>query len=771
MGTATLRWTGLVAVAMLLAACATEELPGVRSGRRVVVIGLAGLDSRRVQVMLAEGRLPHLAALQARGATGRVAAAQPPLPPLLWTTLATGRTPDVHGVLEFEAPVADHGDRSGAGTRPRVKTLWEFAGDAGLATATIGWWSTWPAGETSGVVVSDRWAESLGQVGMPGRSGARTAGLVAPVGLLDRINAAGIAPENLGIADLERFLPLSGAQRGFLAGDEPRGGDEEENLLLDLRRMVAAARSVESATALLMAEQEMDLVVVGFDGIDQAQHLFARFEEPAMPGTTNSQRNRYGGVVESFYRYLDEVVGRLVAMAGPEAAVVVVSTHGFVQGAARPMGEPAGVAGRAMLWHDGPGVIFMAGEPFSVTDLGKVRLEDVVPTILAVLGLPVAEDLAGSPLRGALTGNFLAAHPVTTTSSYERIGSRSSGAGREPADAAFLSSLSPGALVNLGMVLAYQGQIQSSREAYEAALAREPDSTVAHLGFFHLMDSQGTAEEALAAGMDCLARSGHPPAEVYTRVAWLWAEAGSVEAGRDLLEAHPGRPGAAGPWLARAVLAEADGEDEAAVDALGRALERETGSWDVAQALVSFHERRDQLQAAIPALRRGLAARGGDSLPHLVALGYCALAADDLGAAGDYLGRAVEIAPRQEEALYYLGSVHFRSGRFSDAVSMWSRLVDVAPGHDDGRANLILALARTGRIARALEVFRAAGPESRETTRLLNAAASACLLNGLPEEGLLLARRSLMLAPDDAAARELVAALQSESAGLAGEQP
>jgi hypothetical protein len=102
---------------------------------------------------------------------------------------------------------------------------------------------------------------------------------------------------------------------------------------------------------------------------------------------------------------------------------------------------------------------------------------------------------------------------------------------------------------------------------------------------------------------------------------------------------------------------------------------------------------------------------------------------------------------------------------------MWSRLVDVAPGHDDGRANLILALARTGRIARALEVFRAAGPESRETTRLLNAAASACLLNGLPEEGLLLARRSLKLAPDDAAARELVAALQSESAGLAGEQP
>jgi tetratricopeptide (TPR) repeat protein len=325
--------------------------------------------------------------------------------------------------------------------------------------------------------------------------------------------------------------------------------------------------------------------------------------------------------------------------------------------------------------------------------------------------------------------------------------------------------------VNLATVLAHQGHVQRARQAYEAALAGEPDSVLAHLGLFNLLAAAGLQEDALAAGMDCLARARRPPTGVYTRVALLWVEADQIDSGRDFLEAHPGTPGGPGPWLARAVLEEGDGQEDAALDALGKALEREPGSWDVAQAVVGFHERRGQLQAAIPALRRGLAARGGDSLPHLVALGYSALAAEELGAAGDYLGRAVEIAPQQEEALYYLGSVHFRSGRFSAAVSLWSRLVAVAPGHDDGRANLILALARTGRIARALEVFRAAGPESRESPRLLNAAASACLLNGLTEEGLLLARRSLELSPEDGAARDLVAALLSERDARGPEQP
>ena len=170
-------------------------------------------------------------------------------------------------------------------------------------------------------------------------------------------------------------------------------------------------------------------------------------------------------------------------------------------------------------------------------------------------------------------------------------------------------------------------------------------------------------------------------------------------------------------------------------------------------------------------MRHGLAARGGDSLPHLVALGYVVLQEGDLEAAGDYLGRAVEIAPEQEEALLYLGSVHYRSHRYGEAAATWSRLVEVAPDHEDGRANLILALSRTGRIAQALAAFREAGPEGRNSPRLLNAAAYGCLVNGLADIGLPLARRSLELAPEQQEARDLVRSLEAGAMTEDGEVP
>ena len=77
-----------------LSACEEAPLPGRRTGRRVLVIGLDGADWDRIAPMVEQGRLPHMGALMARGTTAQVAQERPPLSPLLWTTLATSRWPD-----------------------------------------------------------------------------------------------------------------------------------------------------------------------------------------------------------------------------------------------------------------------------------------------------------------------------------------------------------------------------------------------------------------------------------------------------------------------------------------------------------------------------------------------------------------------------------------------------------------------------------------------------------------------------------------------------
>ena len=43
-----------------------------------------------------------------------------------------------------------------SGTERRTKTFWEVAASAGLRTAVVNWWATWPASPEAGIVLSDR---------------------------------------------------------------------------------------------------------------------------------------------------------------------------------------------------------------------------------------------------------------------------------------------------------------------------------------------------------------------------------------------------------------------------------------------------------------------------------------------------------------------------------------------------------------------------------------------------------------------------------------
>lgn len=69
--------------------------------RRVIVIGLDGMDPRLTERWIAEGKLPHLAALAASGAFRRLSTTHPPLSPVAWSSFMTGVHPARHGIFDF----------------------------------------------------------------------------------------------------------------------------------------------------------------------------------------------------------------------------------------------------------------------------------------------------------------------------------------------------------------------------------------------------------------------------------------------------------------------------------------------------------------------------------------------------------------------------------------------------------------------------------------------------------------------------------------------
>ena len=88
-----------MAGALLLSTLGDEV--GAQSDRRVIVLGIDGMDHRLLNQFIAEGRLPNFERLAATGGVAPLETTMPPLSPVAWSTFITGMHPGGHGIYDF----------------------------------------------------------------------------------------------------------------------------------------------------------------------------------------------------------------------------------------------------------------------------------------------------------------------------------------------------------------------------------------------------------------------------------------------------------------------------------------------------------------------------------------------------------------------------------------------------------------------------------------------------------------------------------------------
>jgi len=69
--------------------------------RRLIFLGLDGLDPRLAERFMAEGKLPNLSRLKEQGSFHRLRTTFPSLSPVAWSTFATGVSPAKHNIFDF----------------------------------------------------------------------------------------------------------------------------------------------------------------------------------------------------------------------------------------------------------------------------------------------------------------------------------------------------------------------------------------------------------------------------------------------------------------------------------------------------------------------------------------------------------------------------------------------------------------------------------------------------------------------------------------------
>lgn len=394
--------------------------PGAFARAPILLVGLDGFEWSAVLPLLRQGKLPTIAGLVQRGAYGTLETFPGRVSPALWTSIATGKDVDKHGIYDFlrernPAVFYSSADR-------KTKAFWNILTDRGQRVAIVGWFVTYPAEAVNGVMVAQtntrevrRERHTMKGALLPGVGGqvypeGREAEVFA---VMDEVESglATLVTEHLG-------APLESAPKRF------RGP-------LEASAWAFRADAIYERTAIALArEGAPDLLAVYFGSTDVVGHRFwsltkqrgfpgRLFVGPA--GRDLAQRMRPGSMANAIlggpfwramepeegegwprrvlfrtYEYADAALGRLIAAMPPETTVIVVSDHGF-----RPWGHQDGpdafflAAGASVRRTQGP-----APEALSRSHLRRVgSILDVTPTLLALLGIPVGLDMDGQVLQ------------------------------------------------------------------------------------------------------------------------------------------------------------------------------------------------------------------------------------------------------------------------------------------------------------------------------------------------------------------------------------
>ena len=413
--------------------------------KRVLLLGMDGLDPKVLSPLMERGELPHFAKLRTMGGCWPLATSNPAQSPVAWASIATGCNPGYHGIFDFlgrrvsdympELAIMKMNPKNAFGKRESMflpvmqgNTFWDHTSDRGIPSTILKWPMTFqprqnrarlysglgvpdikgglgrysfyttrhvpkheegaekviivtPAGHTIKTFISGPNVAKLTsreaartdltitlngdsgvQLNVDGRSVAvgkgqwsewmevrfklgmmKTAsGIVkfylnsvtpefelymTPVQINPRDPAFVITSPDEYIQELSRSVGLFytlGMPEDTKAVEEGRTSEEAFIAMCD--------EIVEEQENMLWHELNSfreGLLASAFFSTDRIQHIFWVTRDPRHPLHDRVYAEKYGSVIDDYYRKMDRILGELMNHVDDATALMVFSDHGF----------------------------------------------------------------------------------------------------------------------------------------------------------------------------------------------------------------------------------------------------------------------------------------------------------------------------------------------------------------------------------------------------------------------------------------------------------
>ncbi len=377
----------------------TTWLPPIEKDVSIPKIILLGWDGATWVVMdrlIEEGLMPNTRDLIERGVRGNLKTLQNTVSPEIWTTIYTGKGKRHHGIYGFDyyaipgiqTPLVPPERGLGVArilmsalrhrlidvivanrTFRRSTPVWCIMNKMGRSSGVVGTLVSWPAEKVDPFLISSM----AGDIAAKVRRGE--------VGTEAFLSGEVFYPENLD----------EWATTGILREERWEGAVGPH----------------------LYEKYRPDFFTLYTNQPDGTQHFKWKWMEPQYySGVTQEDLARFGGAIEREYVFVDSVLGALMDIAGDSTNVIIVSDHGF-----SPTYRSVQQAGH---YHGPDGILIACGPSVSAgAEVNGACVFDITPTLLALAGIPVAEDMEGRVLEEIIRPEVLIRHPVKTTSTYE----------------------------------------------------------------------------------------------------------------------------------------------------------------------------------------------------------------------------------------------------------------------------------------------------------------------------------------------------------------
>jgi tetratricopeptide (TPR) repeat protein len=652
-----------------LEAVASEETARIAefakaNGGRVIIIGSDAFDWQIYEEVSKQVAMPNIERLRTDGATGVLMSMEPLVSPMIWTTMATGMEPQRHGIIDFVTTDEETGENIPiTSTMRRVPALWNILTRYGLSSGFIGWLGTYPAEAVLGFMISDRIVfhtfDPRWQKADEEKAYDNTAGLAYPDGLIDEIEPLISGHGDVGPAKLSDYVDVG-------PSDVERSASTFDRLdpLRNLRLILSSAATYERIARYTYEKYRPDLFSVYLDEVDNVCHLFIKHMAPHTADVSPSAAARYGQAVAASYAHVDTLIGEWLDMIDEDTTLMLISDHGFKSGDIRPKGASAVGGGQAVNWHRIAGAIALYGNGVRRgAKLEDARVLDITPTVLAIMGLPAAEDMPGRVLEEAFDPEWLArVKPAGRIESYGERSSNGTVVRRKDEEEAMLERLQALGYVSGGSTglkrLAgshfSKGEFDRAIEIWNDILVEEPGNAEVMTSIGNALLQKGELLQALETLEKAVAADPrHLPSRNMLGMCYinLGRMDDALRAAQEVLALDAGNPEA---YFNLGVVYRLQGRYDQALSAFKRSVDLR-GDYD-----------ESRINLASEYVRRG-----------------------DFEAAKNEAAKALQISPNSMEARYLLGRI-YQGTRNADSAAFWYR---EALNRDGSYADARIALA------------------------------------------------------------------------------